>query len=386
MKEKKTQKVVFALFMAGMLSGQTVTAHAAVITSNATDKTAVVFDEHTAYSAGDYTLYDGELYICVNDIQGAWDTAKAHFLQVTKNHELGQGDELSADYPGKKDPSDEKSLMSFIANAWQKLRDYFGTSDKSAATDKENYTDATVSAKLNYLKVQNEDLETQNSRLEGQNDELKDKFEKLQEKVDGSFTSVSNGKSIMADAITDEGGTISSPATFEQFKNSILDLCQKKKEEGIQAGMEAADKRENTDSASYKKGVEDGKKQGGLKEFESEIRLLCDGPDGELKEGESFTHFFENSYIKHWNYTKTFSRGHKIRYAYVEDTKEEYGMYSASTKTALLVNDAYVLSNGNGSMGSLSVTSDTFKINDYLFNPTYASSSHTDIHIHIFYD
>ena len=360
MKEKRTSKIFLALLVVGILGTPTVDSQAAVITSNATDKIAVIFNENIPYSAGDYTLYNGELYICVSDIQGAWDRAQEHFLQVTKNQELGKCDELSANYQSQKDPSEEKSLISFVANAWQKLKNFFGINQKTDTTDKENYTGANVSAKLNYLKTQNEGLESQNHTLEGQNNELKGKFDDLQKKVDASFTSVSSGKSILAGAITGKGVTVSSSATFEQFRNAVLALCEKEKESGRQAGfaeadgrvnensqsykagMDAADKRENTNSASYKKGLADGKEQGKLKEFQSDIKLLCkDGPVEPLKDGESFSHFYETDYAKHWNYTYTFPAQFKILYGYVEDQIEEYGMATASTKTFISLNDKY---------------------------------------------
>lgn len=405
MKEKRTSKTLLALIVAGMLGTSPVDSQAAVITSNATDKIAVIFDENTAYSAGDYTLYDGELYICVSDVQGTWDRAQEHFLQVTKNHELGRGDELSADYQSQKDPSEEKSLMSFVANAWQKLKDFFGISRRTDTTDKENYSGANVSAKLNYLKTQNEGLETQNHTLEGQNNELKGKFDNLQKKVDASFTSVSSGKSLLAGAITGKGISVSSSATFEQFRNAVLALCEKEKENGRQAGlteadnrvnessksykagMDAADQRENPDSASYKKGLTDGKEQGKIKEIKSDIKLLCDeGPVDPLQDEESFTSFYMGAYTKYWNYTYTFPEQHTIRYAYVTDRIEENGMGAASTKTAILIDDTYIINhNGNNtSLGVMKIEDNTVKLNGYVFNPNYSGSA--DIHIRLFYE
>ncbi len=406
-KTNRAKKAIFALFAAGALAMPTTYSQAAVITSNATDKIAVLFDENTAYSAGDYTLYDGELYICVHDIQGTWEQAQEHFLQVTKNRELGKGEELSAEYQDKKDPSEEKSLLSFVANAWQKLKGFFGIGSQTDTTDKENYPRANVSAKLNYLKTQNEGLETQNETLEGQNDELKGKFDALQKKVNDSFTSVSSGKSLLAGAITDKGVSVSSSATFEQLRSSILTLCQKEREEGKQAGiteadghvnpdsesykagMEAADKRENDKSISYIKGFEEGKKQGKTKPFESDIELSCNnGPKGDLQDEEEFTSFYETSYAKHWNYTCTLPEQTKVRYAYVQDNIQEGGGYASSTKTAILVNDNYVINhNGNDTaLGKITIKDNVVKINGYVFNPTYANNSGAQIHIHIFYE
>ena len=117
-----TWKVLCAVLISGMLVAiPSVSSKAAVITSNATDKIAVAFHENTAYSAGDYIIYDGEMYICTDDIQGAWETAKASFMQITKNHDIGSQEDLSAAYDAAKDPSEEKSLMAFAANAWHKL-------------------------------------------------------------------------------------------------------------------------------------------------------------------------------------------------------------------------------------------------------------------------
>lgn len=395
--KKNMHKALLALLMAGMFAIPTVDSKAAVITSNATDKIAVIFDENTAYNAGDYVLYDGEMYICVNDTQGTWDTAKEQFLQVTKNHELGQGDELSAEYKSQKDPSEEKSLMAFVANAWQKLKAFFGMSDETAVTDKEGYKKAPVSAKLNYLKEQNEGIETQNQSLETQNNELKGKFDTLQEKVNNSFTSVSNGKSLLANAIAGKGVTISSSATFEQFKSSILELCEKERNAGLadadrrvnkdsesyKAGMEDADKRVNTNSESYKK----GKEEGGIKEFVSDIEILFDGPTTDLQGGESLTSYFTSDYVKAWNYVKSFS-GHKILYAQVTDDMQERSQRVSSKKMAMLVNDRYeILVNGSitDALGTMSVSQNTFRINGYLLSSTYKDSSSIRTQIRIYY-
>ena len=53
------------LLAAGIAAGtMAIDSQAAVITSNATDKVAAVFQEGTEYSAGDYVIYDGEMYVC----------------------------------------------------------------------------------------------------------------------------------------------------------------------------------------------------------------------------------------------------------------------------------------------------------------------------------
>lgn len=179
MKKANIQRTVSLLIVSSMLlCVPTIESQAAVITSNATDKLAVIFDENTAYCAGDYVTYDGELYLCASDVQGIWDAAKASFIQITKNHALGEVSELSAEYESQKDPSEETSLMSFVANAWQKLKTFLGIGDHAAQTDKEHYKEAPVSAKLNYLETQNEDLEEHITNLQG--------------KVNDSFQSVSN--------------------------------------------------------------------------------------------------------------------------------------------------------------------------------------------------
>lgn len=413
--KKRMHRALLALLTVGMLAVPTVDSKAAVITSNATDKIAVIFDENTVYSAGDYVLHDEELYICINDIQGAWDTAKESFLQVTKNHELGQGDELSAEYQSRKDPSEEKSLMAFVANVWQKLKDFFGMNQKTAATDKEGYTEAPVSAKLNYLKTQNEGIETQNKSLETQNNELKGKFDALQEKVNNSFTSVSDGKSLLANAITGKGVTVSSSATFEQFKSSILELCGKERNAGLaeadgrvnkdsesykaglveadgrvnkdsqsyKAGMEDADKRVNTDSESYKK----GKEEGGIKEYVSNVEIMYDGPTTSSKAGESFNNYYVDSYNRGWDYIKSLP-GHKILYALVTDEVQGYYSGASSTKMAMLVDGKYsILVNGGstGTPGEIVVSADTLRVNGYLFSSTYKDSTKTKVHVKIYY-
>lgn len=395
--KKRMHRALLVLLTVGTLAVPTVDSKAAVITSNATDKIAVIFDENTVYSAGDYVLHDEELYICINDIQGAWDAAKGSFLQVTKNHELGQGDELSAEYQSRKDPSEEKSLMAFVANVWQKLKDFFGMNQKTAATDKEGYTEAPVSAKLNYLKTQNEGIETQNKSLETQNNELKGKFDALQEKVNNSFISVSDGKSLLANAITGKGVTVSSSATFEQFKSSILELCGKERNAGLaeadgrvnkdsesyKAGMVDADKRVNTDSESYKK----GKEEGGVKEYVSDIEIEYDGPTTSLQAGESFNNYYVDSYNRGWDYIKSLP-GRKILYALVTDEMKDYYSAASSTKMAMLVDGKYsilVSSSSAAPSGEIIVSADTLRVNRYLFSSTYRDSSVAKVHIQIYY-
>ena len=107
--QSKTGKALCALLVFGMLTATpSVWSEAAVITSNATDKIAVVFQENTAYNAGDYIIYDSEMYICTADIQGPWETAESSFMQITKNREIGTHSVRSSTYYAAKDPSQEK--------------------------------------------------------------------------------------------------------------------------------------------------------------------------------------------------------------------------------------------------------------------------------------
>ena len=95
--KQKAKRTVSLLLVSGMLLGApAVRSEAAVITSNATDKTAAVFQEHMPYSAGDYIIYDGEMYICTAEVQGTWESAAPHFMQITKNHALGTPVRISA--------------------------------------------------------------------------------------------------------------------------------------------------------------------------------------------------------------------------------------------------------------------------------------------------
>lgn len=180
MRNKKAYKAVSFVLAAGILAfTPAVSTQAAVITSNATDKLAVVFQEGTAYSAGDYVINDGEMYICTDDVQGAWSQAEASFMQITKNKELGRSEDLAAAYEDTKDPSEEKSLMAFAANAWQKLKGFLGIGSAEAdIQDETQYKNASVSQKLNYLGEQNRQHRTN--------------LNELDEWVKKSFQSVSN--------------------------------------------------------------------------------------------------------------------------------------------------------------------------------------------------
>lgn len=169
MKNKsKTGKALCVLLASGMLAGMpSIQAQAAVISSNATDKIAVTFHADTAYSAGDYVIYDGEMYICTEDTQGTWENAEANFMQITKNRELGTQAELAAVYDAAKDPSEEKSLMGFAANMWQKLKIFLGMEHKEEVADVSQYKNASVSAKLNFLQQQNQQLDQNVANLQG---------------------------------------------------------------------------------------------------------------------------------------------------------------------------------------------------------------------------
>lgn len=186
----KTCKTLSVLLVTGILTGiPSSCPQAAVITSNATDKIAVAFHENTAYSAGDYVVYDNEMYLCTADTQGAWQTAQPNFMQLTKNHELGSAADLSASYDDSADPSGEKSLLSFTANVWQKLKSFFGMDQKDADTDAGNYKNASVSAKLNYLEQQNQSL---HQNLANVQNNVNQSFQSVQDNFNQSFLSVSN--------------------------------------------------------------------------------------------------------------------------------------------------------------------------------------------------
>ena len=228
-----TRKALYVLFLTGILVGiPSIHSEAAVITSNATDKIAVVFHENTAYSAGDYIIYDGEMYICTEDIQGTWAAAEANFMQITKNHEIGMIEELSAVYDDSKDPSEETSFMAFAANAWHKLKGFFGLESKDESVDVNHYKNASVSAKLNFLQQQNQQLDQNVANLQGW--------------ITQSFSSVSNGKSILAATITDKGVPVGAQDSFVTFNQAIKDLAllqyqngqDKGREDGLKEGQE----------------------------------------------------------------------------------------------------------------------------------------------------
>lgn len=436
--KQKTKKAVSMLLISGMLvSVPNIRSQAAVITSNATDKAAVLFQEHTAYSAGDYVIYDGEMYICTGEVQGAWEIAAPKFMQITKNHALGVPEDLSAAYDEAKDPSSEQSLMAFCANVWQKLKGFFGMDSQDAATDRENYKNASVSAKLNYLEEKNETL---HENMAG-----------LQKWVSDSFQSVSNGKSLIAGAITDKEGTAKPDYNFKQFAQSIRDLAQKQyekgygkgdsdgyargesdgyakgesdgyargdsdgyargdsdgynrgssdgynrgdadgynrgKEEGYgkgqgdgyqtgyQEGIAFADGRVNEASESYKK----GKEAADSKIWSTRIHLTKDGPD---KEQENFTQSSGGtSNHTSWLYTKDFP-GHKILAIHV--TEHYFSPFGSSNYEVLAVDIGghYVSMSEGGSR--LALSSDGFSWGKISFNLSDSGLS-TDIDITVMY-
>lgn len=313
--QSKTGKALCALLVFGMLTATpSVWSEAAVITSNATDKIAVVFQENTAYNAGDYIIYDSEMYICTADIQGPWETAESSFMQITKNHEIGTQSDLSASYDAAKDPSQEKSLMAFAANAWQKIKVFFGMESKEEDVNVNEYKNASVSAKLNFLQKQNQQLDQNVANLQGW--------------ITQSFTSVSNGKSILAATITDKGVQVGAQDSFRKFDQAIRDLAllqyqngqdkgredgQKEGyDQGYTAGIEFADGRVNENSASYQQGLSDFHPQ----VWSIEIRTDKRGPDKEKEFFHSRKGISDN-HIEYW-YEKSF-QGHTILAVYMDE-------------------------------------------------------------------
>ena len=85
MGKKQVSRAASMLLVSSLLFAvPSVRCEAAVITSNATDKIAVAFHAGTDYSAGDYVIYDAELYICTQETKGEWETVQADFMQITK--------------------------------------------------------------------------------------------------------------------------------------------------------------------------------------------------------------------------------------------------------------------------------------------------------------
>lgn len=345
--KKRIYKAVSFMLAAGILvSVPSVSSSAAVITSNATDKVAVVFHEGTAYSAGDYVIYDGEMYICTEDIQGTWSQAETSFMQVTKNKELGQSADLSAEYAASKDPSEEKSLMAFAANAWQKLKGFLGIGSSDKVTNASDYRNASVSEKLNYLESQNQ---SQSQQLGG-----------LQQSVTDSFQSVSNGKSLIADAIADNNGAKLGPRDpFRQYSQAVRDMALIKYNSGIayadshvnensasykdgygkgvgyadshvnessasykkgyDQGMIFADGRINTSSASYTQGKNDGKSESSVKIWSVETTLTYEGPSDQCtpEAAECFKYSDANaSETRTWWFHKNFGSNTQILAVY----------------------------------------------------------------------
>lgn len=327
MKNKsKTGKALCVLLASGMLAGMpSIQAQAAVISSNATDKIAVTFHADTAYSAGDYVIYNGEMYICTEDTQGTWENAEANFMQITKNRELGTQAELAAVYDAAKDPSEEKSLMGFAANMWQKLKIFLGMEHKEEVADVSQYKNASVSAKLNFLQQQNQQLDQNVANLQGW--------------ITQSFQSVSNGKSILASTITDRGVQAGAKDTFQQLNQAVKDLAllqynngQKKgKEDGLKegyqqgydAGIIFADGRVNENSASYQQGL--GVFQ--PKVWDETLTVDKNGPD---KEPENFnsSEGVSSNHID-YSYSKSFA-GHQILAVHVkEEYNDRFGNYES---------------------------------------------------------
>lgn len=325
MGKKQVSRAASMLLVSSLLFAvPSVRCEAAVITSNATDKIAVAFHAGTDYSAGDYVIYDAELYICTQETKGEWETVQADFMQITKNRELGTGKDLSLSYQDSKDPTEETSLMAFVANAWQKMKSFFGIGEADSATDGQDYKRASVSAKLNYLKDQGStmdaelsDLKGSASDLKGSVSELKGSVSDLKGNIERSFQSVSSGKQKLTDAITDGGGTASPSYNFDQFSQAITALAaaqrasgetaghakgyeegrasglaegrtqgleegksqgtEEGKAQGREEGIREADGRVNTESASYKQGFSDA----GYQMYHQTIKLNYHGPQSE---------------------------------------------------------------------------------------------------------
>ena len=356
--KSKIKQAAALLLISGMLvSIPAVRSEAAVITSNATDKTAVIFNENTAYSAGDYIIYDGEMYLCTEEIQGSWDMAQGHFLKITKNHELGKSEDLSSVYGSEKDPSQETSLMAFVANAWQKLKGFLGIGD-TQVPESDNYKEASVSAKLNYLEKQNNTLTTNVSGLK--------------ESVDRSFTSVSNGKNLLTNAITGSGGTASSSYTFQQFSQAISDLAQSR----YQAGITFADGRVNEDSESYKQGASSSS----LKEYAAEVRLDYYGPNCEE---EYFTMVQDEDGGRTYKFKQKFE-GHQIVGIYCWTWT--YNIYEGWTKsqTGVYTNRGFKFSDNIGQL-EWSVSGGSATWGEFGFSLRHADSAYVDMEIRIMY-
>ena len=360
----KTQKVFSCLMICAMLvSVPAVRSEAAVITSNATDKAAVIFQEGTAYSAGDYVIYDGEMYICTDDTQGAWDAVGADFMQITKNHELGTSEDLSASYDASADPSEERSLMAFAANAWQKLKGFFGMGSKDEElADANQYKNASVSAKLNFLQKQNQQLDRS--------------VADLQDWVSRSFSSVSNGKSTLAATITDRGVQVGAQDTFQKFDQAIRDLAllqynngrdkgradglKEGYDNGYSAGVAFADSNVNEDSASYKKGLSVFQPQ----IWTAEIRIDKDGAN---KEQECFSrHDGISSNHVEYSFYKEF-KDHTIIAVYKDEFYFSPFGSSASRELVCLAGNEY-LQLSDTKYGALSVSKESIFWGNVSFN------------------
>ncbi len=448
-KGNRSRKAISLLLVSGILLGMPAArSEAAAITSNASDKTAAVFHAHTAYCAGDYVIYEDELYICARDTQGAWDSTAKNFMQVTKNHELGKSSDLSADYDESDDPSEETSLMAFVANVWQKLKVYLGTEKSAAETDKEHYADASVSEKLNFLKKQNEDLEGN--------------LTKLQKNVTDSFQSVSDGKSLLANTIAGRGVQVRPEASFQQLSDAVVNMAQLQYDnghtaghaQGVEAGIQEADKRVNRNSASYTAGVQDadgrvnensasytagiqkadkqvnknsasytagiqeadgrvntssasytagiqeadgrvntnsesykqGLKDKSCKTYELDVRLNYYGPQEE-ELGELFSSW-SDSVSEHWRFQKKFT-GNTILGAYATASSNTGYGNAYGTESVLNVNGEFHLINTNygdhTNGGVIDVTQDTFTWDGFQFLDSTKNSAYTDITIKIIY-
>ncbi len=392
MSSKKVKAVSFVLTAGILVCASSVSSKAAVISSNATDKLAAVFHEGTAYSAGDYVIYDGEMYICTEDIQGTWSQAETSFMQVTKNRELGRTEDLSAAYEESKDPSQETSLMAFAANAWQKLKGFLGINSRDAVPDASGYKNASLSEKLNYLEQQNQSHGRQ----------LGD----LQKSVADSFRYVSNGKSFIADAITDNKGTASPYDTFQQLSQAVRDMAQinydkgaafadgrinEKSEsykKGYDTGIAFADGRLNTSSVSYVEGVNAGRSESSFKTWSMDALLTYEGLDMEECPAELADCFhYSDEGDRKWWFNKDFGYDTKILAVYALATYTD--PYGSSTYVHMAVKtdednrEYHTL--GSGDLCELILRNGTIRLGDILMNERFRNNSYSNLKLTVIY-
>lgn len=372
--KSRQYKVLTIVLVSGMLAGLPATdVNAAVITSNATDKTAVLFDEHTAYSAGDYVTLEGEMYICTEDIQGSWDVAKDSFMQITRNHALGDSGDLSASYENAADPAQEESLLAFVANAWHKLKVFFGLDHKEELTDPGNYTGASVSAKLNYLKDQNEDL--------GED------VAKLQKDVTDSFQYVSSGKSLLAGTITGIGVNVRQDAKFSELDAAIQQMAQLRYNDGHTDGYGSG--HDDGYQDGYQQGIEEGKSEADTKTCTINTRLTFDEADSaNPADNDCFSSTYDEYGNKLWTFNKTFE-DHTIVGVYA--TEISYTTYTSGTSShiSLGVEGSYPVVTSRTNTGSkgdkFNVTDHSVEWKKFEFSRSGSGADFTNLKLQIVY-